>query len=246
MIHIFLRETNHNKPNNERPGWFNYERCFKSLLDTLDSEVSKLTVVFDGKPQNHYVDKYKKTHDYDIVEINAGNDFNSNTKTFEYINSLTNIKPNDLIMVQENDYLFLPWISDVLFLYHHNTNYEIWDNTYISLFDHLDKYIFNTPTLMSKEYSMYSDLKSQIYLGGSRYWRTVPSTCGSFIMSKIVFDKDLDIHTSGDADNTRFGECQKRGRKVLSPMPALATHCNKYFISPYVNWGEFNKNIKLL
>ena len=65
-------------------------------------------------------------------------------------------------------------------------------------------------------------------------------------MSKVVFDKDYDIHTSGNADNTRFGECQKRGRKVLSPMYSLAAHANKYFIAPFVNWKDFNDKIKLL
>ncbi len=245
MIHIFLRETNHNKPNHERPDWFNYEKCFKSLLDSLDEKLCKLIVVFDGTAENHYVTKYKSQYNYDIIQINAGNDFASNTKTFEYIKSLDYIKENDLIAVFENDYLYLDWIKDIVFLYYYNINYQIWDNTYVSLFDHLDKYVFNHPN-EDGDYSMYANLKSQIYLGLSRYWREVPSTCGSFLISKIVFDKDYDIHTSGNADNTRFGECQKRGRKVLTPMASLSTHANKFFIAPFVDWKYINDNIKLL
>lgn len=247
MFYIFLRETNHNKPNNERPAWFSYEKCFKSLLDTLDPQFSKLTVVFDGIPTNHYVTKYKELVDngYDIVQIEAGNDFSSNTKTFKYIKSLDYIKDNDIIGVFENDYLYLQWLQEVSQIYHHNMNHEMFSNTYVSLFDHLDKYIFNVPNIQG-DYNMYSNLKSQIYLGLNRYWREVPSTCGSFLMSKQVFDKDYDIHTSGNADNTRFGECQKRGRKVLTPMPSLVTHCNKYFMAPFVNWETVNESIKLL
>ena len=48
MLYIFLRETNHNKPNNERPEWFNYEKCFKKLIRYIRRKLCKLTVVFDG------------------------------------------------------------------------------------------------------------------------------------------------------------------------------------------------------
>lgn len=247
MLHIFIRETNHNKANNDRPEWFNYERCFKSLLDSIEFKYCSLTIIFDGKPQNHYVTKYKDTapYKYDIIEIEAGDDFKSNTKTFEYIKSLP-LKQNDIIAVFENDYLYCnDWIMNVMFLYHNNTNNQIWDNTYISLFDHRDKYLFNKLS-ETNEWGMYKELKSQIYLGQNRYWRTIPNTCGSFIMSKEVFDKDYDIHTNGTADNTRFHELTtKRNRVVLSPMPALATHCNKYFISPLMDWRQINDKVIL-
>ena len=93
--------------------------------------------------ENHYVTKYKAQYNYDIFQINAGNDFASNTKTFEYIKSLDYIKETDLIAVFENDYLYLSWLSDVAFLYYYDVNYQMWNNTYVSLLDHLDKYIFS-------------------------------------------------------------------------------------------------------
>jgi len=248
MIYLFYRDTSNNKIHHDRPDWFKedgYEKCFKSLLDSIENNpIVKLTVIFDGNTNNHYVEKYKEKYKYDVINIKAGSDFISNTYTFEHIRHLDCIKQDDIAGVLENDYVYLPWIEDLMTLYYHNLNYQMWENTYVSLFDHLDKYAFNIPNGQN-EYGLYSNLKSQIYLGKTRYWRETPSACGSFFLSKQVFDKDIDIHTSGNADNTRFGECQKRGRKVLTPMISLATHSNKYFLAPFINWSEIYKNIKL-
>ena len=246
MIYIFYRDTSHNKVHSDQFDWMNYEKCFKSLLDTLD-ENCKLTIMFDGDTANHYVEKYQNKYKYDIVKIDAGNDFASNTKTFEYIKSLDYIKEGDIIGVFENDYLYLPWIKDVMTLYYYSLNYQMWENTYVSLFDHKDKYMYNVPNGM-EDSGMYSNLKSQIYLGLTRYWRTTPSTCASFLMSKKVFDKDYEIHISGKADNSRFGELTKEpyNRVVLTPMPSLATHTNKYFFAPLINWKNLNDSIELL
>ncbi len=245
MIHIFYRDTSHNKIHSDQFDWMNYERCFKSLLDTLDTNC-KLTIMFDGNDTNHYIEKYKTKYGYKVIYIDAGNDFLSNTKTFAYISQQNDIKENDIIGVFENDYLYLPWVQEVLYLYNSNINYQMFSNTYVSLFDHLDKLIFNIPE-RKDDWGIYNKLKSQIYLGLYRQWRTVPSTCGSFLLSKKVFDKDLDVHLSGKADNSRFDILvNQRNREVLTPIPSLATHTNKYFSSPLINWKQLNDSIKLL
>ena len=56
MIYIFSRTTLKNKLNNLRPNWFNYEKCFANLLNTLN-ENCNLTVMFDG-PKEEYEGSY--------------------------------------------------------------------------------------------------------------------------------------------------------------------------------------------
>jgi hypothetical protein len=242
MIHIFYRATSYLEIGYKcRPHFFSLEKCFKNFLDTLDPTKTNLTVIFDGPIENSFILKYQNKYLFDIHQINAGTDFKSNTMTFEYIKNQP-IKNNEIVYILEQDYLHLPWIDAVEFLYKTDINYNI-NNSYISLYDHADKYTRNDPTRQNTEWGMYHDLKSQIYYTPYRYVRTVPSTCGSFLLSKQLFDKDYEVHTSGQADNTRFGILTKEpyNRIVLSFMPGLSTHLHTHFMSPLIDWQTINQ-----
>jgi hypothetical protein len=247
MIHIFYRATSYPEVGNKcRPNYFSLEKCFKNFLDTINFNKAKLTVVFDGPIENSFILKYKDKYKFDIHLINAGTDFKSNTMTFQYIKE-QKLADNDIIYVLEQDYLHLPWVDAVEFLYQTNPNYNI-NNSYISLYDHGDKYTRNNPDMKNTEWGMYHDLKSQIYFTPYRYLRTVPNTCGSFILSKQLFDKDYEIHISGKADNTRFHILTQEpyNRIVLSFMPGFSTHMHTHFLSPFADWEEVNKQTILL
>jgi hypothetical protein len=247
MIHIYYRDCQFNKANNLRPSYFSYEKCFKSLLDTLDDRVS-LTIMFDGDPldKNHYITKYiNYKNGYNIIPIKAGGDFESNTKTFEYIKQQNNLKQNELIMVQENDYLFRNgWVDAIYDVYNRNINYNM-DNSYVSLYDHSDKLTRNVPGQENNEWGMYANLKSQVYLSKYGYVRETPSTCASFILKKSLLDKDINVHLSGKADNTRFGILTKEpfNRKVLSFMPGYSSHMHSYYLSPFIDWRLLSDSV---
>lgn len=241
MIHIYYRTTINNKPNNLRPEWFSYEKCFKNLLDTINDNC-RLTIVFDGDSLSYnssFFKKYEEKYKFNVKLISAGSDFSSNTQTFQFINTEKQIAKEDLVYVLENDYLHLPnWPEIVTYLYSVSEGVH-----YTTLFDHLDKYLF-TRQDRDDEFGMYKNLVSKIYVA-ARHWRTVPNTCGSFILRKDIFDQDLDVHTSGKADNTRFGELAKRGRVVLSPVPSLGTHCQIPYIAPIINWRSISDATEL-
>lgn len=224
-----------------RPNWFNFEKCFKNLLDTMPSPSEcKLHVVFDGDPSNHFVQKYKKDYLFTIAQINGGNSFVSNQLAYEYIKQ-QNIEKDDLIYIVEWDYLHLNnWCSSLMDLYFFNPNRNI-NNTYISLYNHPDKYYFRQPE-HKDHWSMYWDLKSAIYITNYGYWVEVPSTCNSFVMKKSLFDKDYDILSLPKADNERFPRLIEKGRSVLQAMPGLATHCDRIFITPFIDWNSINQN----
>lgn len=250
MIHIYYRAANFiESPNKCRPFFFNLEKCFKNLLDTLDVN-TQLNVIFDGNLcsyEDYFIKKYQIKYQFRVFLINGGSDFNSNTLTCEKIKENQEIKENDLIYLLEHDYLHRQdWSKVVLDIYNRNINFNI-EHSYISLYDHSDKYTRNLPN-QDNEWGMYSTLKSQIYLSQYGYVRETPSSCGSFLMKKSLFDKDYDIHVSKIADNSKFHILTKEpyNRKVLSFMPGFSTHLHSHYMSPYVDWSEISENIKLI
>ena len=102
---------------------------------------------------------------------------------------------------------------------------------YISTYDHNDKYFAN-----------YDDLVSKIFITDTHHWRTTPSTCGSFIINRKLFDLDYDIHTTVVGDHNKFIDLyNNRQRMVITPIPGLSTHCVDRLLSPTIDWEKINK-----
>ena len=135
---------------------------------------------------------------------------------------------DDLIYFVENDYLHIDnWVDKVIDLF---SCYKTLN--YVSLYDHNDKYISQG----------YDSLVSKIITSETHHWRTTPSTCGTFIITRDLFDKDVDVweNTVGD-HNTFMYLNQERQRYVLTPIPGLATHCMDGLLSPTIDWESIEK-----
>ena len=61
-IHIFYSHYNVTGTDNKsRPQWFDYEKCFVNLLNTIkDKSNIKLNIVMDGKIEDNWIKKYKE------------------------------------------------------------------------------------------------------------------------------------------------------------------------------------------
>lgn len=255
-IHIYYRQCVSNKPNNTRPAWFNYEKCFKNLLDTINWNICELNVVFDGSLlyyDNHFTKKYQSKYNFRVRQIDTKNwegksyepncgSSKSGALTSELINE-DNLSENNLIYILENDYLHLPHWSEIVLDLFNNLEDQ---NCYISLYDHLDKYIFNKNN-RKDEWSQFVDLKSEIILSSYRHWRTTPLICSSWILPKLLFDRDLENLLIGISDNTHCGIIKEKYKTYfLTPIPSLATHCEKFFMAPFVNWESLVNQTILL
>lgn len=224
MLHILYRGTSNASGGSKgRPEGFSYDKCLENVLSTIkDNHDVIFHLLWDGKYEGNYsrIDK--------IIEFEGGSDKNSFFYTWHYAKNL-DLTENDLVYFLENDYLHVnDWYDKILDIF---STYDI--NGYVSLYDHLDKYLPD-----------YSDLTSQIYITKSSHWRTVPSTCGSFVVNKKTLDNDYDIHTSFYSDHDKFiwlGE--NRDRIILSPIPSLSTHCVEQFMAPIINWKQINNLI---
>jgi hypothetical protein len=238
MIHIFFRHYNVGGSSNAArqddryqarsarrwgnvDSWFNYEKVFLNLLRTTSGQNVKINVVMDGIIEENWIVKYKdKFTPYEIV---GGTDFASFFPTMDIVKNDTSIQPNDIVYLLENDYLHVDgWVSKVEELYRMYGD----GVSYVSLYDHLDKYI----------YDHYSHLREKIIITKTHHWRTTPSTTGTFMLSKKIFDEDYDIHSSRKEDHGKFVWLQEnRQRFLITPIPGLSTHCVGE-CSPTIDW----------
>ena len=221
-VHIFYRQYNILGNQNGRPKFFDFEKCFINLLNTIEGKNVDLHVVMDGNPKTNFVGKYKDKAT--IHQIEAGGDQVSFFKTWEIAKNIETAD-DDLIYFIENDYIHMEgWVDKVIELF---STFNL--PHYVSLYDNKDKYIL----------PMYDDLLSKIFVTENHHWRTTPSTCGSFIITRELFDLDYDIHTSVSGDHGKFLQLgEERNRMVITPIPGLSTHCIKGLMSPTIKWEK--------
>jgi hypothetical protein len=221
-IHIYYRHYNVSGTEPRRPKWFNYEKCYDNLLDSLpewDSGKYTLNIIYDGTEVN-WISDYSH-HNY--YNISAGADFKSFQATCDIVKNNPNIDKGDLLYFIENDYMHVDgWLDKIFDLF---TTFSGLD--YVSLYDHRDKYFLPA----------YDDLVSKIFVTNTHHWRTTPSTCGTFIVTKELFDKDYDILSTMEGDHNKWLWLNSnRGRHILTPIPGLATHCMNGLESPTIKW----------
>lgn len=247
-IHIYLKQTSHNNPTTPRPIWMNYEKCFKNLLDTIDWNICNLTISFDGELKGHFTEKYIDHYPFKIettetlkLDPTLYTAWSNSARFMCSVIKQDNIPDDDIIYMVDNDYLHLKhWPEMILDLFNSPSKHQL----LVSLYDHLDKYIFTVSDSdiskmnIEKHWGMYNNLTSKVYISNHRHWRVVPSICMAWLMTSKMFNDNYDIFGKGIADNTSCGILGERGYLILSPIPSLATHCTEPFVAPLIDWQK--------
>ncbi len=262
-INLYLRTCWANKLSSTRPEYFSIDKCFKNLLSTINWDLVNMTVVFNGNVKGNIVEQLQSKYPYKIKEIDTntytGKSYESNcpsSKSYCLTSQIIkedNLSEDSLIFVLENDYIFRPvdWATIVLDLY----NNYIDENSYLSLFDHPDKFMFSQSDETIKKHNLephwklYRGLKSEIILSSYSHFRETPSITSTWIMPKRLFDRDFTEHSLGVSDNTGCNIwSSKHGTKFYSPIPSINCHCERFFIPPFIPWEFFleetSKNIQ--
>jgi hypothetical protein len=226
-IHIFYAHYNiSGKGNKARPHWFDYEKCFINLLNSIKNEPQvTLNIVMDGKIEDNWISKYREHY---VPSETKGGNVESITKNVYRTAYSSLASPDDLIYILENDYLHRSnWVEEVRTLFNTYEGIE-----YISLYDHADKYFE----------PMYENLLSKLVVTGTSHWRTTPSTCGSYITTFKIFQQDYLDHTGVTVpigDHHKWLYLNKtKGRAILTPIPGLSTHCMEGLLSPTLDWSK--------
>tara|TARA_Y100000389_G_scaffold203469_1_gene251974 strand:- start:2704 stop:3501 length:798 start_codon:yes stop_codon:yes gene_type:complete len=224
---------------NFRPEEFSFEKCWINLLQTIENRDDvDIHLIMDGDIDHSFMSKYKDK--FTLHLIKAGSDQKSFNKTWEIAKSIKT-EDDDIYYFLENDYLHVDyWVDFIKGIYSFREEKLM---HYVSLYDHMDKYIMK----------MYSNLTSSVKfvqyednnIRYERHWRSTPSTCGSFCVSKQLFEEDYDVQTTFSGDHEKFLYLNKeKNRGVFTPIPSLSTHCVNYLLAPAVNWNYYNSRTK--
>lgn len=242
-----------NRVNPDRPSWFDYEKIFRNLLVTMDSNCCNLTVCFEKEEDynNHFIKNYIGVKDFKVEFIKTpvqrkiflneswSHSLAAASEIIDRDIRENKIEINDLIYILEDDYLHHPfWVPMVLDFFNNTASQLIYDNDIVCLYDHFDKYLFVNP-VRSDHWGMYADLKSQIIVSNYRHWRQVPNCGLSMIMSRNIWVRDKDMWLEGYSD-CEIGHqvTSKYKTRIWTPMPALNTHCVNPFVAPLIDWEK--------
>jgi len=226
MIRIFQRHCkfSSNSANKQRPEWFDREKIFDTLMESIANTQVKYTAFYDtANGKDHFI--YDK--DVDIVETHAGGEAKSFTNLLNYVSNKS-FDDQDIIYFIEDDYAHINGWVDIL-----QEGVDQIGADYYTLYDHPDKY----------HLPMYETLQSKIITAGSSYWRTTPSTTCTFACKFETLKKYLDIHLqfcSGDytRDHDMFQHLWSIGSNLISCMPGFSAHVEANMLSPYIDWKE--------
>lgn len=209
----------------ERLPGFSTEGCYRNLIETTPWDRVNRTFFLDlarGTRDQHFLPEEK------IIEISEGTEAGSFLKMLEYV-SKQNLHPDTILYFIEDDYLHQQGWLDVLL-----EGFTIPGVDYVTLYDHADKYFAEE----------YRDLKSRLFVTKTCHFRETPSTTQTFATRFKTLKKDLAIHqkySSGveiSKDHEKFLALKKRGSLLISSIPGYATHVEKEFASPCVDWSK--------
>lgn len=218
-----------------RPSWFSFEKCFENFLKTLkynnDYEFHVIYDITRGELEQNFV-KTWETNSWGIPihfhKIKGGSMFGAAKEMYRIAKELSDdMEDNDAFYFVENDYLHVDWVDKIKELF---ATFNL-NGVYVSTYDHLDKYMSH----------VYPDLASRIFVTHSHHWRTTPSTCGTYLVNKKTFLEDYDVHSGLEGDHNKWLHLNEvKDRFVLSPIPALSTHCMQGLLSPTIDWQKIN------
>jgi len=194
--------------------------------------------MFDGDLQgfqNNFCSKYfspnetikKNNCDYDVFFMAAGSGARAGQITLDHISSQS-FESNSLVYILENDYLHTDrWIENIRDIYNSNINFD-----YLTLYDHGDKY-HHTEGFHKR----YMSLRSKVYVCGRLHWRTMTSTCFSFISKPLIIKRDALIFKKFHDMKAFIILRYLKNRKLLSAVPGQSTHCMSSYLSPVTDWA---------
>jgi len=213
------------------PQHFNFmtkKICYRNFMDVFGAQ--NTIVIADNCSQETI--SWIKEYYVELIETNLGN---SGSLKFAFQYARDNLSENDGIYFVEDDFLHLE--QSELYL---REGLTIGD--YVSLYDHLDKYMIPSQNPYVKD----GGEDTKVLLTRFGHWKYTNSTVQTFYTKvKTLIEDWNELHLFNfksnipDSFNT-FIELGKKDRKIVTPIPGRATACDN-FPSPLINWGEVAK-----
>jgi hypothetical protein len=217
------------------PEWFSNRSCFLNLISSFPS--ADIYSVLDNADDSCVCIMEDTQTPYESTSLGNPGAYNRLLDIVEDRVGSGEYGRDDIIYFVENDYCHRPGSESALLD-------AMSFSDYVTLYDHPDKYDVSHYC----DGLDYSDIRSQLFIRPSGYWRTTTSTCMTYATTAGVLLEDIDIHRNfsraesgggniGMYDYKIFHTLTKdRNRSLVSPLPGYATHGD--MLSPYIDWEE--------
>lgn len=202
------------------------KHCLENFLKHFPKE--EITIYADNVKDETF--DWLQSYNVNLKRTNGG----SNAAGFRIVMEDALLLPdNEIVYFVEDDYFHLKNSYQILL-----EGLERVD--YISLYDHVDKYIpGNLGGNPFIDEGGGEDTK--VFLTKSRHWKLTNSTTMTFATTVKILREDVNIwrhYTSGTHpyDFQCFLDLRSKGRTLATPMPSLSTHGEIQWAAPLVDW----------
>ena len=216
--------------NKGRPFYFSKEKCLRGFIERfkdhsiyiIADNVSDETLQF----LSNYVNKDN------IIRTCL---HNAKSFLFSVRVAIDNFNDDDKIYLVEDDYLHTKDASWVI-----EEGLDIAD--YVSGYDHYDKYI-NYNETGPNPYISEGGEETRVILSNNRHWKLTNSCCMTFATRVKTLKEDYSIYEEFCQNNIpedfqMFIKLRSKGRKLISCIPAVSTHCESKWLAPFIDWEK--------
>jgi hypothetical protein len=202
--------------------------CLENFLKHFPDE--EITIFADNVKDETFV--WLQTYGIDLKRTNGGSSAAGFRIVFE---EALKLPDEEIIYFVEDDYLHLENSRQILIEGLERAHY-------VSLYDHIDKYI---PATQGGNKFIEDDgcEETKVFLTKSRHWKVTNSTTMTFATYVKTLREDADTwrhYTQGTYphDFDCFITLRNRGRSLATPIPTLATHCEPMWAAPLIDWAQ--------
>ena len=223
----------HNVPSKIRPSWFSKEKCFKNFVSVFGTD--DLFVIADNVA-NETMDLLRRYVPLQrIIRTTCG----SGAFTFMHAAKLASKFPPDTrVYLSEDDW---PVKQGALAILHEGLAMA----DYVTLGDFNDKYV-NAGTQVdgcvgNPLISQNSEV-TRVFLSRSCHWKETNSATMTLATTAGIIKKDLHVYekycrTGFPYDFNMHRELiETCGRRLISPLPGMATHCETPYLTKLTDW----------
>ena len=200
------------------------EIAFKNFIDVFGTK--DLIVIADNCTDST-VDMLKRNGAKDIRRTYLGN---SGSMKYEYEICYEEFDDNDIVYFSDDDFLYLPnpekYIMEGLTI-----------ADYVSLYDHLDKYMTGGQNPFIHEGGEIT----RVVITSSCHWK-FPNSIGLICATRVsTLKEDRDILWKYNFNGPKSCSFKttlaliNSGKKIVTPIPGRATACD-LFPSPFIDW----------
>ena len=217
----------------EKPEYITKINCLKNALKHFKQE--DFLLIMDNVSDNLKSEIEKvyggKAH---LVQVGHGaGTFNIALDHAIGKTGILNVTDNEIIYFLEDDYLHKEGSQKII-----EDGFEL-GMDYVTLYDHPDKYL--NPIEGGNPYCEGRAEFTRVYLGNNSHFKLTNSSTMTFAAKVKTLKEDEGVMrswTNGTHphDFQMFQEINKKGRRLVSPLPGYSTHGETRWLTPLTNW----------